>query len=252
MTCANRVGAGFSRCLLAGLLLMTGLLFGCQRPPADRGRASTATEPETAGLRILFLGNSHTSTGDVVGLVRQLIRLADPSATVCCETIHGPFLDALAARSPVRQRISGGHWDVVVLQGQKVSRSGRYTVEPAVELCRLAEAAGARVLLFSEWGRRGIPDETRHIQEICQSIADRTQARVSPVGQAWELARQRNPRLQLHAADGNHSSLQGAFLTASVLCGSICQRLPAEWPVLPDGPVAPDVQRFLHACAGTC
>ncbi len=251
--------------LCAGLLWF-GITAGCNRsadeqpvqPPESAYSEPTLTpwtpspgEPPSATIRLLFLGNSHIRAGGVVGLVEQFIRLADPQTVPWCQRIQGPFLESLYARQAVQQQISDGDWDVVILQGQKISMSGKYKypIEPAVSLGKLAESSGARTLLFSEWGRRGVAGETQRTQDVYQLIADQTAAQIAPVGLAWELAMQRNPDLELHARDGNHSSTEGAFLTASVLYGSICRRSPADLPPLDEAPVDPDLQKFFHNCA---
>ncbi len=231
-----------SGAILSCLLLIC--LHGCNQTPEPaktqhRVHASHATplaeansllEPVT---KVLFLGNSHTQYFDVPQLVQQMMQATSESGTVVCESRIQGFLEQFNMDKGLKSKIGNGDWDVLVLQGQKISSSGKYTypIEPAIELCQLANKSGTRVILFCEWGRLDVEGETERIEKVYQSIADPTGAELSPVGVAWQLAMAQRPDVPLHDNDGNHSNATGAYLTATVLYASITGKNPE---VLPD------------------
>ena len=102
--------------------------------------------------------------------------------------------------------------------------------------------------MFPEWPRLRI-DETQRIYDLHVSIAQAEPACVAPIGQAWDLARARDPTLTLHAADGNHSAPAGAFLAALMLYATITGQSPLDLPALPQYPINSSMQRALREVA---
>jgi hypothetical protein len=205
---------------LSLLILCCGLLDVAEAGKKSPVRGSEVTREQivAADLSVLFIGNSHTRP--IPEALVELAREHDPSFNIVAVRAEGiGFLVDHARTESTRQAIVKGPWDVVVLQAQKYSSSGRhhYPYDGAIELTRLARENGSRVVMFPEWGRRGMPDEAARVQRIHEEIAARTGATVAPVGIAWDRALAERPRLRLHAADGNHASRLGDCLTACVL-----------------------------------
>jgi hypothetical protein len=117
----------------------------------------------------------------------------------------------------------------LVLQGQKESKSGRFQYSQAegIEVAKLGKARGATVIFFAEWGLKDLVGHGPRIEKVYQEMATAAGARVAPVGRAWDLALSARPDLLLHAADGNHQTALGAFLTACVLFGQLTDESPA-------------------------
>jgi hypothetical protein len=209
---------------------------GCRRPTevASNGAAvsqgasidATGSAPgsqpaQAPELRILFIGNSHTA--GVPELAQEMIHHLCPHKRVRVEFAWATFLEEVAAAPKFGRTLKSQTWDFVILQGQKISMSGRYdySKREAIEFAKQAKAGGAMVYYFSEWGRRGVTGDGAAIQKIYQAMADEAGVDVAAVGMAWDLALAANPDLPLYAADGNHQSPVGAFLTGSVLTGLI-------------------------------
>jgi hypothetical protein len=72
---------------------------------------------------------------------------------------------------------------------------------------------------------------------------------VAPVSRAWDLALSRRPELALHAADGNHQSALGAFLTACVLFGRLTGESPAALAPFPYAGASEKDRKFLAGAA---
>ena len=170
-------------------------------------------------VSVLFLGNSHTAFNDVPGMVQSLLRSSGVQATIGYRT--GGHLDDLNTPE-VRRIISSGKITHLVLQGQMISMSHKYdySIESAVALAKTANAAGVKVILYSEWPRQGI-NETAYIESIYEKIAKRAKATISPVGRAWDEALQSGVRVQFWASDGNHAAPAGSYIAAVTLARSI-------------------------------
>lgn len=219
-------------------------------PPAQPPQ-STPPTPVIADITLLFMGNSHTQFNQLTNMVEDMVRTGSPGRTVASAVAPGSlFLDEHLNSTATMALLRNQNWSFVILQAQKYSTSGQteYSTVEARELIRVARQQRAIPVMFPEWSRRGI-NETQRIYDLHVSIAQVEPACVAPIGQAWDLARVREPTLTLHAADGNHSSPAGAFLAALVLYATISGNSPAGLPTFTQYPVEASVQQALRAIA---
>jgi hypothetical protein len=166
-------------------------------------------------LRILFLGNSHTASNDLTGMVKSLLESDGSGRTVTVAIRGASFLGEFASQPSVLQEFKSGNWSYIVLQGTKMSSSHkyRYEQETSLQVCRAAVASGAKTLLFPEWPRRGW-DETEWILGHYWYLAKGSGAKLVPIPRCWDTALKKEPNLDLWMADGNHSNLPGAYMAA--------------------------------------
>lgn len=179
--------------------------------------AATALKQTTApSYRILFLGNSHTQYNDLTGKVATLLRSAGGSVEF--KMIQGAHLDDLSRNPAVTGSIDMDKWTHVVLQGAMISSSHKYeySQEPGIALAARAKKAGAKVLLFAEWPRKGW-DESDYIYKHYAIIQKAAGGDILPVCYAWDAAMKAKPGLDMWASDGNHSNDTGAFLAACTI-----------------------------------
>jgi hypothetical protein len=200
--------------------------------PAGADVAVETSVPEKArtdDLSILFIGNSHTSFHDLPNLVCKMITFRRPGREVHSRVLGVNHLDDTARRPQYRQEIESQPWKYVVLQGQKISASGRfdYSRKEGIDIAKLARSRGAEVLFFSEWGLQNVEGDGARTEKIYQEMARAAGVGLVPVGRAWDLALAGRPDLPLYAPDGNHQSAVGAFLTACVLAGRLTGESPA-------------------------
>ena len=217
----------------------------------QRGGATSGPPPTTADITLLFMGNSHTSFNDLTKMVADMVRAGKPGRTVASVEAPGwMFLEERLHDTASINLLNGQNWSFVILQAQKYSTSGQfdYSTEEAKELIRMSRARHAVPVMFPEWPRRNV-DETQRIFDLHVSIAQATPACVAPVGQAWDLALQREPSLVLHDSDGNHSAPAGAFLAALVLYATITGLSPLDLPNFSQYPVSAGVQTTLRGIA---
>jgi hypothetical protein len=233
------------------LVLLALLLGACGGGDGGGQNNPPSGSPASADIRLLFMGNSHTSSNDLTGMVAEMVRAARPGKTVASAEAPGwMFLDERSNDAASLNLLRSQNWTVVVLQAQKYSSSGQFTYSTAEaeELIRLARQQQAVPVMFPEWPRRDVA-ETQRIYDLHVSIAQEEAACVAPVGQAWDLALSRHPSLALHAADGNHSNAAGAFLAALILFATITGESPAGVPDLPQFGVDGGSQALLRAVA---
>jgi hypothetical protein len=232
------------------------LAAGCasQKPSAvgSPGGRSDLEKVRSADVSILFVGNSHTTMQDLPKVVGEMIRFRHPEKTVFSHVVGVGFLEDVARDPRCKEEITSRPWKFVVLQAQKESKSGQflYSTAEGVDVAKLGKAGGATVYYFAEWGLKDVADHGRRIEAIYQKMADDAGAGVAPVGRAWDLALAARPDMQLHAADGNHQTALGAFLTACVLVGRLTGESPATLASFPY-PAASKADRKFLADAAT-
>jgi hypothetical protein len=202
--------------------------------PRARARANTPTQP---ALRVLFVGNSHTFYNDMPRTILQLAAAAKEARALeaVLEVSGGATLADHLAGQRVREHLSQGRWDYVVLQEQqqRPTRAQPYLEReffaPARTLDVLIRAAAARTVLFMtparlDGDRPQLPEDTfEAMQERSRQnhlrLGRELDAIVAPVGSAWAWAHRQHPEQPLWAADRYHPSTQGSYLTACVLYG---------------------------------
>ncbi len=177
----------------------------------------TQKKIESADVSALFIGNSHT--WNLHTTIERLFAEAHPDKKVCIARAPGNgFLVDHARDKKTRDLIELGPWDYVILQAQKYSTTGRYSYpyDGALELSKLAQEQGSKIIMFPEWSQRGKPGEHLRINKIHHEIAAQTGAIVAPIGDCWDAVLKTAPNANLYAGDGNHASPLGAYLNACV------------------------------------
>jgi hypothetical protein len=224
---------------LVPLVLLAGVVVGCGVPPAPVAPASTnrLSDPDkvrAADVSVLFVGNSHTNSHDLPGLVADLLRSRRPERTVYTHVVWVGFLEDLPGTAAAEE-VDTRPWKHVVLQAQKESKSGRvrYSTAAGEEFARRGIGRGAAVHFYAEWGLQDTPGHGARIEQVYREMAAASGAGVAPVGRAWDLALAARPDLPLYATDGNHQSELGAFLTACVLAGRIGGDDPTAYATFP-------------------
>ena len=198
-----------------------------EAPPADAQRA-------------LFVGNSHTSRHSISWMMQRIVASIPDARPLWIEEVvpDGARLLEHWGHGPTSRRAADPEaYDVLLLQPQ--SAEPLYDPPGFKRAVRaFGEAAGQRpVLLEVLWPKApGHPlyqevdweggDATgmlsRLEEESEAAIEGLPHARLVPVGRAWQLAVRQGQGLPvLYADDGAHTSLAGAYLTATTLVASL-------------------------------
>lgn len=234
--------------LLMGLSLLMSSCTGASSAIA----ANSASDTLPADYDVLLIGNSHSSNYGLPELIVTLLETGLPGKTATASDLpHWNFLAERLADGSSVNVLQSKPWTHVILQAQKYSSSGRYTypTDAALEWIRLVRKQNAVPIMFPEWARRNNDEEGPRIHELHQQITAIEPACVAPVGLAWEQAKISSPKLRLHAADGNHSNLKGALLTAFVLYETVSGQLASDLPYVQSIKVNADIQAELREIA---
>lgn len=199
--------------------------------------------------KILLFGNSHMRSHNLAALLTTLLQSGKPAqqATVVVAP-GGDFLDSRYQQQASMALLNNESWSHLVLQGQKysVSESVPYPTNAARYLVELAKSQQTTPILFPEHALQGNFREGEYIYEIMQKIQQQNHACLAPIPHAWRLALTTHPELILHENDGNHASLQGAFLTALVLYEVITGSPADQLPDIKEIALTAQVQQLLR------
>jgi hypothetical protein len=209
--------------------------------------------PRRIPYRILFIGNSHTSNGniDIPNAVAELSRLGNqaevrPSKIVIGgETLKGHW-ETGTAKATIAD--GGDSWfDFVVIQGQSQEPCLNATDyqeynEQFGRLCKESKAIPLVYQLFERSDAGGACPQTTLTNGSLNAVkaiqGNEGTGELCPVGEAWKTARDQRPSLELHQEDGNHSNEAGAYLTACIFYSVIHRTSPKGLPsviVTPEG-----------------
>lgn len=210
--------AKFRRLAILLLALLCGM--GAQAAPPAR----------TAALHILFIGNSYTYTNDLPALVRKLARASGAARRVETEAVTAGGMDLKwhweqgAARAALMRK----KWDYVVLQDfSTLPLTDAAAVRQYVRLFdEQIRRAGARTVLYLTWARATAPEAQAQINRVYYGIGGEIGARVAPVGPAWAIARELDPRIRLYESDNSHPTLAGSYLAAYVFQLTLVGKAP--------------------------
>ena len=204
-------------------------------------------------LNVLFLGNSHTAMNDVPGMVRQLVQSDGSGRKFSSKLYTAAFVEELARNGDLRRDIESRNFNVIVIQGAKLSNSHRYEYDHsgAVEIAKLSKKHGLATWLFAEWPRRGWT-ETDYILKEYREISTPSGARIIPICRAWDRLISTGFKGDLWQADGNHASLLGSFLAACTIASHVAPnppRPPAWKPAAIDSDVDAKFKRIAREIA---
>jgi hypothetical protein len=195
--------------------------------------------------RILFVGNSFTRIGDMPTLVTDLLSVGEPHVRYEAEmsVADGRGFHWHWREGDARERIGGGRFDFVVLQGSSVAiypntmhgREG-YTpqamAEYAGKFVELARRHGSQPILFATQAASGRAEDLRLVIEKYVELARGLDVPVALCGAAWQRARREAPDLRLDVDDDYcHQNRQGVYLNACVFYALFTGRTPEGlWP----------------------
>jgi hypothetical protein len=192
-------------------------------------------EPEPEPERVLFVGNSYTFANDLPGLFAAITEAGGAPWIVDSIAIAGASVAYHVVNPNTATKLAEG-WDVVVLQGQSVEPvvDQAAFVQSVVDFAALVEVDNpdSELILYETWAREvgnSVLTDLGMTAEQMQAAltagyaaaADASGARVAPVGQAWALALEQAPEIDLFTSDGSHPSLAGSFLAVCVFLGTI-------------------------------
>ena len=211
---------------------------------------------KSSDLRILFIGNSFTSRNNLPRLLTDLARAAPNPKKVHAQAIvaGGASLRRHWNAGTARAALETSRWDYVVLQEQStlpIKNQARYHENVRLFDAEIAKQ-GARTALYLTWARQHAPETQDIITRAVEDIAGQVDARVIPVGRAWDMAKIETPDLELYVSDGSHPSTAGSYLAACVFYVSLFDEPPLGWAVAESLKLDRDTAAMLQAVAWAC
>ncbi|MCN6072344.1 hypothetical protein MLS66_24565 [Escherichia coli] len=146
-------------------------------------------------------------------------------------------------------------WDVVIFQGNSTEPfsakkdSRHYFTESAVKMADMAHKEGSRVVYFMTWASKDKPEQTEKLEKAYLNIASKTGGYVAPVGLAFSNAIKTHPEINLYHSDGNHPSLAGTYLAASVLFATLYDQSPIGGALPADSDMTEQTAKALQQVA---
>lgn len=188
-----------------------------------------AERPATKALRVLFVGNSLTFTGDIPARLEKLARAMGRGASVEAVAFPDFSLEDHWRDGRATAAIAKG-WDVVVLQqGPSAAPESReQLIEYARRFAKPIRAAGAKPALYMVWPRSDrLRDFAAGIASY-RAAAEAVEGIVLPVGEAWLRALSADKRLRLYR-DTIHPASLGADLAVLTIYLALFPAGPQEF-----------------------
>lgn len=168
-------------------------------------------------MKILFIGNSHTFVHYVPLRVKAFCEGQSKPIEPVMLTHPGMGLDWHLGQSQTYFNLMCGGYDAVVLQHNAHPFPGRDSLLEAGEKMAALTPEGTKIYLYMTWSEKNNPEGQGVMSEAYEALANKTGADVCPVGRIWWQAAKAHPDEELYFADGEHSSVLGASLSAAVI-----------------------------------
>lgn len=238
----------------AALLICMPLCLGVGFTGAPAKSAATKSKAviseEKYDQRILFLGNSFTYYNNLPKMFKLLAKSGGYNVLTDSITKSGGSLGYYdeTETNPAVKKICDAFnqrlkkkWDIVVLQEQStvpLTADRDTEMYPMIRaLNKKITANGSQTMLFMTWGYKdgdkedGFPtfeDMSVGIKKGYMGIARELSIPVSPVGMAFQRAREEDKDIDLWADENSHPTVEGTYLAACVFYAEIYKKSPVS------------------------
>ena len=183
-------------------------------------------------LRVLFIGNSLTSTNDLPGMVAALGARTGHPIAVEMRALGGFALEDHWNLTDVRDELSRGGFDWVVMQQgpSSLPDSGENLREWSIVFADAIRAGGATPALMTvwpEWYRRSVFD---WVIGNYRRAARESGSVLLPAGAAWKALLAAHPTIPLYGPDGFHPTRLGTYAAAVVVYSRLTRSSPVGLP----------------------
>jgi hypothetical protein len=184
-------------------------------------RSEQRVPRDLAHIAVLFLGNSLTYFNEMPKMTAEIGAREDRPLLVDAVTQSGASIEDLWFRTDALKRLWQEHWDYVIIQergGSAARDRGELFHKYLGMFADQARQSGATPVVFMTWYPAWYPGN-----ELFTSAARRANARLLPVGIAWNM-------LQNLDWDGTHPNVAGSYLIACTVCAMIYGKPPLGAP----------------------
>ncbi|HEX6575305.1 MAG TPA: hypothetical protein VF042_10080 [Gemmatimonadaceae bacterium] len=173
------------------------------------------------GHHVLFIGNSLTYTNDLPGTVARLAASVGDTIRVAQVALPNfAVIDHALGMSNALDVIKSQQWELVVLQqGPTTTAINRDTLIIATKLLDpLVKSAGGRTAQLMAWPQSVSPQLFPLVRASSQAAANSVEGGMFiPAGEAWRVALEQDPSINLYGPDGYHPGPLGTYLAALVV-----------------------------------
>lgn len=168
-------------------------------------------------MKVLFIGNSHTYVHYVPVRTAAFCAKQGRPIEMAMLTYPGVGLDWHLQQHQTFGNLLYGGYDAVVLQHNAHPFPGRASLLTAGEALAKIIPEGVKPYLYMTWSEKNNPEGQEAMSAAYKALAEKIGAAVCPVGKIWQAAIKAHPEEEFYFTDGEHSSLLGASLAASVI-----------------------------------
>lgn len=168
-------------------------------------------------MKILFLGNSHTFVHYVPARVAHFCGSHGAPLETAMLTHPCVGLDWHLEQSQTYYNLLYGRYDGVVLQHNAHPFPGKESLLQAGQRLGSLVPQGTKIYLYMTWSEKNNPQGQEAMSAAYEELAQCIGAALCPVGRVWQQVRASHPEGELYFADGEHSSVLGASLAATVI-----------------------------------
>ena len=190
--------------------------------------------------RILFVGNSYLYYNDSIhNHVKRLLvehykkdDIVTKSATIGGSRLHNHNIEHLLNHENLQL---DKQINLLIMQGGSAEvttpESRKKFSETAIKFSSKAHKLGIKTALYMthaylENDKRYEPNLIKKIEKTYYEAGIKSDSLVIPVGLAYEMAYQENPKIKLHHPDGTHPGLLGTYLGACTVFATITNSSP--------------------------
>ena len=190
--------------------LLIAAIVGCNGSPA-----APNGQPPAATHRVLFIGNSLTTTNNVPAMVEALAAQRGEGVSTRTIAPGGLSLEDHWNRGDARRAIAEGGWTVVALQQgpSALPESQGLLREYTSRFDAEARRVGARTALYMVWPSLDRFADFDDVSRSYARAAEDVDGLLFPAGEAWRAAWRRDAGIPLYGNDGFHPSTLGSYLS---------------------------------------
>lgn len=183
--------------------------------------------------RVLFIGNSHTYTNDLPGMVQALAREVGDTALRTAEVSAANFaLEDHMFVGNATAALRDSQWEWVVLQqGTSALPESQVHLEFWTREFRpLITAAGATPVLYQIWPMSSRRFDADAALTSYWNAAAAVSGVLAPAGDAFTAALEANAGIGVYSSDGLHASRRGTYVAALTIVARILEIHPESLP----------------------
>lgn len=201
---------------------------------------------EDADVRVVFVGNSLTSTYSVPALVQAMANADGRSMAHAAITLSNASLeDHWFAGTP--GTIEDLAPDVVVMQQgpSSLPANREHLIHWATQFAGVIQGVGGQPALYMIWPESARLSAFPAVYDSYQAAAAAAGGLFIPAGRTWVEAWELDESLSLYAPDGFHQTYLGSLAAAQTIYAVLFDVPPDSIPALPDD-VPPAVVQLLR------